>query len=155
MSFYGSEIIDRLHPQSGLRRTGNSVARLVDDGVGGLLDSIDRDDFFDVHFMSDAVGGYLDVVGGDFGVPRKLGEEDEDYRSRIVYECLGHLTVPYLRDVYGVELYTSVSGTGQRLRSDNPFLVGEYGLCIVCSDEVKSILVKKFVLDMVVEWVVV
>ena len=147
MTLYGEEIIDRLHEKSVLRDTSNPMAKIIDYGIGSLLGDCDSDSFFDQFFLDSASGGYLDLWGKSFGVPRKLGEADDGYRQRIILESLGHLTVPYLREVYGLTLYCYVSGfdaSDNDLTSDNPYACSNH--MTVASEEIQAILTKKFVI---------
>ena len=155
MSLYGEEIIDRLSAGTGLRDADNPMRKLIDDGVGGWLDRFDDDGLAENVFLESAAGKWLDVHGRQFNVVRKPGELDDDYRSRIVYESLGHLTVPYLKDVYGVELYTGETFDVSRnvLVSDNAFVDGNY-LMGLASEEVQMVLNRKFLLDNIVFWVI-
>lgn len=147
MTFFGEAIIDRLHPKSELRNPDNPVRKIIDYGVGGWFDNFDELDFFDQFFLDSASGKYLDLWGKDFGVPRKLDEDDDSYRRRIILESLGHLTVPYLQEVYGLTLYCYIQDydpTQNTLTSDNPFACNRY--MTVADETVQSILNKKFVM---------
>ena len=149
MSSYGSEIIDRLGESSGLRNPLNPVAKLIDEGIGGLFDIFVESNDYDYFFLDTAVEGYLDKWGRDYNVPRRPDEDDESYRKRLTYEVLGYLTVPYLLNVYGLTLYSLVADfdvTDNTLVSDNPYLCS-YGFMTVASDDVQSVLERKFVVD--------
>lgn len=148
MSVFGEEIIDRLHENSSLRSIGNPMRKIIDDGVGEWFDRFVEEHDFDDFFLDSATGGYLDAWGREFNVPRRLDESDDDYRHRIVLESLGHLTVPYLQEVYGLVLYCYVTGfdiKDNMLTSDNPFLSTRY--MTVASPGIQEILFKKFVIN--------
>lgn len=147
MSVFGEAIIDRLHEKCTLREPGNPVAKIIDNGLGEWLDKFDDDNSFNQVFLQDATGPYLDLWGKDFGVSRRLEESDDDYRQRIILESLGHLTVPYLLEVYGLTLYCFIEDydpTENVLTSDNPYICPKH--MSVVPEDVKSILEKKFVL---------
>ena len=113
------------------------------------MDNFEDKDLDSQLFLNTATGAYLDLHGNDYGIRRKLDESDEDYRSRIIYESLGHLTVDFLLNVYGVELYSYVSGFNvneNTLVSDNPYMVSD-GFLAVTDEVTKEILDKKFILD--------
>lgn len=147
MSVFGEEIIDRLHENSPLRGVGNPMARILDYGVGEWFDRFVEDNSFDDFFLDTATQGYLDAWGREFNVPRRLDESDDDYRHRIVLESLGHLTVPYLRDVYGLTLYCFVEDFDpleNTLTSDNPYACSNH--MTIASEDIQAILGRKFVI---------
>ena len=147
MSLFGEAIIDRLHEKCQLRNPNNPVAKIIDNGVGEWLDKYDEKFSYNQVFLQDATGAYLDLWGRDFNVPRRLEEDDDSYRQRIILESLGHLTVPYLLNVFGLVLYCYVEDydpTENVLTSDNPYLCTRH--MTVASDDVQSILGRKFVL---------
>ena len=149
MSDYGEEIIDRLGEDCGLRKPGNHVRDLINDGVGEWFDRFVAENDFDNLFLDTATGGYLDLWGKDYGVPRKLDEDDESYRNRIIYEVLGYLTIPYLLNVYGLTLYTyseDFDPTDNTLVSDNPYVNVSGGFMTVADSDVQASLTRKFVL---------
>ena len=87
-------------------------------------------------------------------VPRKIDEDDSDYRNRIIYEVLGYLTADYLINVYGLTLFSYVDDFNvhtNTLTSDNQYLKPN-GLMTIADDEIKSILNRKFVLDEGLSW---
>ena len=90
MSVFGEEIIDRLHENCSLRNINNPVRKIIDNGVGEWFDNYDDQDFFNMFFLTDAVGAYLDEWGKIYGVKRKQDELDDDYRNRIIYDVLGY-----------------------------------------------------------------
>lgn len=147
MSDYGEGIIDRLSENCGLRKKGNPVRDLINDGVGEWFDHFVAENDLDNFFLDTATGGYLDLWGRDYGVPRRLDEDDEDYRKRIYYEVLGYLTVPYLLNVYNLPLYVHVDNfdpTENDLTSDNQYIPG--AKMSIASDDVQRVINRKFVL---------
>ena len=104
-------------------------------------------------FLQDATGKYLDLHGNDFGLPRKIDESDDDYRNRIIYESLGHLTTYFLKTVYNVELYVKVNDFDKdtMLTSDNEY-ISDSGFMGVVDETTQKILEKKFVLVSGVTW---
>lgn len=153
MSSYGVEIIDRLGAGTGLRNPSNPLNRLIDEGVGGWFDRFVEDNDFDNLFLDSATGGYLDLWGKDYNVPRKVDEADDDYRKRLYYEVLGYLTVSYLLNVYELPLYVYVASfdpSDNDLTSDNPYIPG--GKMSIASDEVQGVLNRKFVIGGELTW---
>ena len=122
MSENGEEIINRLPATSGLHNNPDA-RKVIENTIGAWFDYLEEQDWFNQFFLDSATGKYLDLHGQTFDIPRKIDETDEDYRNRIIYEGLGHLTVKFLLDVYGVELYSYVSNfsINDTLISDNPY----------------------------------
>ena len=152
MSDFGELIIERLSKTTGLT-IDSDMGRLIDYTIGEWLQRENDEMFFEQFFLQEATGKYLDLHGKEFGVLRKIDESDEDYRKRIIYASLGFLTVNFLREVYGVELYSYVPNfdvDNNTLVSDNPYYDGV--LMGVASDEVKAVLNKKFVFGSGVIW---
>ena len=147
MSVFGEGLIERLHTNSALRDNDNDMRRVLDYGVGEWLDKFDDEYLGEEVFLESASKEWLDLHGKGFGVPRKPGESDDDYRERIVYESLGHLTVNYLLNVYNLVLYCYVADfdvADNTLTSDNPYACNRY-MCEASSD-IQSILGKRFVI---------
>lgn len=147
MSIYGEEIIERLHENSALHNTSNPMRKIINDGIGAWLDNFDENSLYENVFLESATGEYLDLHGKDYGIIRKIDESDDDYRSRIVHESLGHITAVFLRQVYNLTVYTYAEDfdvTDNTLVSDNPYLSNEY--MTVASDDLQNILNKKFII---------
>jgi hypothetical protein len=89
---------------SALQHPDNELRKVLDRTVCEWLDSFSQP--YDELFLMSATGGWLDAWGRDYGVPRKLDEDDDSYRQRIVYEKLDHLTPSLLADVYHVRLFS-------------------------------------------------
>ena len=147
MSDYGEGIIERLNPTSGLKKDNNPGRTVIMNTIGAWLDDFDIDNLRDNFFLQDATGGYLDLWGQTFGVPRKLEEDDDSYRQRIVLESLGHLTSTYIQEVYELNLYCHVDSYNPKLNkltSDNPYISQKH--MTVATSDMQAILNKKFVL---------
>lgn len=154
MSDFGDEIIARLGENTNLAKPNNPMGKLLDYTVGEWLQQIDDSDFIEQLFLQESTGKHLDLHGKNFGVKRKVDESDENYRNRIIYEGLGHLTIDFLIDVYNVKLYSFVDGfnvNNNDLTSDNPYL-SDNGFMAVADSNTKTILNRKFVLDNTVVW---
>lgn len=151
---FGEAIIDRLNENCQLRKLDNPVRKIIDNTIGEWFDNYVEENGFERFFLQLAEGGYLDVIGLGYGVYRRIDESDDDYRARIVYEALGHLTANYLEDVYGLSLYSYVEDfdvEDNTLVSDNPYLnVGKF--MSVADTDTKNILNKKFLIDEGIEW---
>lgn len=159
MSVTGEAIINRLPSQSKLRNPENQMHKVLDATIGEYMDNYDVIEWIKQHFLTDATGKYLDVHGKDYNIKRKTDESDDNYRQRIIYETLGHLTVEYLTDVYGVDLYvkpkSSVTYNEETtMISDNPYMVDveKNGFLGVADTQTKNILNKKFVLGGSITW---
>ena len=153
MSEYGEEILDRLPENSSLRLKDNPARKVLDHTVGDWLDNFD--DNFTNLFLTEAVGKFIDCHGKEYAVYRKINESDEDYKKRIIYEIMGHLTADYLIDIYNVELYVDIPNynlNNNQLTSDNHYINGLKGFMADSDEITKSILNKKFVLGSGVRW---
>ena len=152
MSEFMDLLVDMLAEGSALRDSGNPVRRVLDCSVGEFMDGVSPP--FDELFLSSASGSWLDVWGRDFGVPRRLGAGDEEYRERIVFEKLEYLTVGNVMEFYGLDLFAFVSlynPLQNQLTSDNPYISDRY--MGIADDTTKEILDKKFILDNGVVWI--
>ena len=153
MSDFISMFVEMLPQHSNLQKVDNPFRVVLDRTVGEYMDNISTETVFDGLFLMSASGGWLDAHGADYGVARRLDEDDESYRNRIVFEKLEYLTVRNLREIYGLVLFAFVSDFDAEencLTSDNPYISSKY--MSVASDELKEILNKKFVLDGGIEW---
>ncbi len=154
MSEYGEEILDRLAENSSLKLEQNPARKVFDNTVGEWLDNFD--DNFENLFLNESVDRYIDCHGKEYAVFRKLNESDENYKKRIIYQVLGHLTADYLIDIYGVDLYVNIPNfnvSNNQLTSDNPYLTQSNGFMADTDEITKSILNKKFVLGSGVRWI--
>ena len=155
VSEYGESIINRLHPDSPLRQEGNPARTLIMKTIGAWLDNYDVTELYDASFLETATGRWLDLYGNDLSVPRKLDEGDDDYRTRLVYESIGNLSVDYLLNVFDLSLYSfreDFNVEDNTLVSDNPFL-NTGGYISVADRDVISIMDKKLLLDGSISWV--
>lgn len=154
MSIQGEEIINRLPLHSKLRNEDNPMRKILIYTIGEWLNQYNVDEWFKQHFLNDATGKYLDLFGKQFNVKRKIDEEDGDYRQRIIYIVIGHLTVPYLKSIYNVEIYNKPNNyvEDMTLLSDNEYYLqtssnidieGYYG---IADETTQNILNKKFIL---------
>ena len=153
MSEYGEEILDRLPENSSLKSSNNPARKVIMNTVGEWLDNYD--DNFENLFLNESVGEYIDCHGREYGVYRKLNESDEDYKKRIIYQILGHLTADYLIDIYKVNLYVNIPNynpNNNELTSDNHYINDENGFMALADEVTRSILNKKFVLGSGIRW---
>ena len=152
MSTFVDMLCDMLPLHSAIQKSDNPLRRVLDKSVGEWMDGFEQP--YDELFLSTASGGWLDAHGRDYGVPRKLDEDDEDYRERIVYEKLDHLTVGLLYTVYGLDLFVFVEDFDpleNTLTSDNPHISNSY--MSIADEDLQSILNGKFVLEGEVTWI--
>ena len=143
---------DLLPMASVLQRKDNQLRIVLDRTVGEWLDNFSQP--YEQLFLTSATGGWLDAHGKDYGVPRRIDEDDESYRQRIIYEKLDHLTPALLNNVYNVKLFSYRSDfdvTDNTLVSDNPYIDNGGYLGLADSDTM-DILDKKFILDSGVTW---
>ena len=151
----GEFIIERLPLHCALHNLDNPMRNVFISTVGSLLDDFDVSESREGVYLESAVDEYLDAQGKDYGVSRKLGESDDDYRTRLVYESLGYLTVNYLLNVYDLPLYTFTENftfSGNTLTSDNPFIPTSNYMSIA-DEGVKQILAGKFLVDGGLFWI--
>ena len=144
-------LVELLPLGSALQKEDNELRKVLDRSVGEFMDSLELP--FDELFLTSASGGWLDAHGKDYGVTRRLDEDDESYRERIVFEKLEYLTVGNLIGIYGLDLYAFVDdfdATENMLTSDNPYLSSRY--MGVADETTRDILDKKFVLGAEVTW---
>lgn len=156
MSENGEVILDMMRDSSALHNLDNHMRKIIDNTIGAWLDDFEDKDFNSQLFLTSATGKYLDLHGKDYGIKRKIDESDDDYRQRIIYESLGHVTVNFLLDVYNVNLYVFIDDfdvTSNTLTSDNPYISHD-GFLAVADKTTRDILNKKFVLNTNVTWVV-
>ena len=106
VSTYGEGIINRLHPNSPLRQEGNPARTLIMKTIGAWLDDYDVTNLYENSFLETATGDWLDLYGRDLGVVRQLDESDDDYRTRLIYESVGNLSMDYLLNVFDLSLYS-------------------------------------------------
>ena len=152
MSTFVDMLVEMLPLHSAIQREGNPLRRVLDKSVGEWMDGFEQP--YDELFLSTASGGWLDAHGRDYGVPRKLDEDDESYRERIVYEKLDHLTVGLLYTVYGLDLFVFVEDFDpleNTLTSDNPHISNKY--MSIADEDLQAILNGKFVLEGEVTWI--
>lgn len=154
MSMYGEAIRSRLPHPSVLHDSEHPMSKIIDNTFGELFDNYDVQGWLNQFFLMEADDEYLDIHGRQYGVMRRLDESDDDYRERIIYTLLGHITVYYLDDMYNLDLYPQLQSeadytSATTLLSDNMYLQGDdiRGYYVDTDDSTKSILEKKFILD--------
>lgn len=154
MSVSMDMIVEMLPLSSKLQQEDNPLRIVLDRTVGEWLDNFSQP--YEQLFLMSATGGWLDAHGRDYGVPRRIGEDDESYRQRIVYEKLDHLTPSLLGDVYGVRLFSyrgDFDVKDNTLVSDNPHIVMNESFLGLSDEDTIRILDNKFVLDSIVTWI--
>ena len=151
MSDFIDTFLEMLPLDSELQKKDNPFRVVLERTIGEYMDNVP--DVKDQLFLDSATGGWLDAFGQDFGVPRKLDEDDESYRERIIFEKLEYLTVGNLMSIYGLDLYAFVDNYNpkeNRLTSDNPYVSSKY--MSYADIDLQKILDKKFILDYGVVW---
>lgn len=153
MSDFGEEIIDRLNNQQ-LQEPNHPMNKIINNTIGEWLQQEDEKNFLEQFFIQEADNKYLDLHGKDFNVIRKIDESDEDYRNRIIYESMGHITITFLKEVYDVDIYSFVEDFNMNnndLTSDNPYFAQNKFMGIA-EETTKEILNKKFIIGGEVNW---
>lgn len=151
MTIFTEMFTGLLPTNSNLQNINNPLRKVLDKSIGEYFDSIEP--IYEQLFLTDATGSWLDVHGRDYGIARKLDEDDDSYRERIIYEKLDHLTVSLLNTVYNMELYAFVSGFNPAenyLTSDNPYIASKY--MSIANKSTRDILSSKFILDSGIVW---
>ena len=154
MSDFADMMVEMLPLHSQLQKKDNPLRIVLDRTVGAYMDDFEIP--YEQIFVTTATGGWLDAWGKDYGVPRRLDEDDEHYRQRIIYEKLDHLTPALLNDVYNVKLFTyrlDFDVTNNTLVSDNPYIVEDNTFIGLSDIDTIAILDKKFVLNSIITWV--
>lgn len=151
---FGEGIINRLHENCSLRDTSNPVRPIIINTIGEWLDNHPPEELMEGVYLQSATGKYLDLFGKDLGVARKLDESDEHYRSRLIYNSLGYLTVNYLDTVYDLQVYSLVDDFNIHdnvLTSDNPY-INLGGYMVSADEDTRLILSRKFITGTGVSW---
>ena len=154
MSDFVDALVDLLPEHNSLKSKRNPLRQVLDKSVGEWFDNHSVQTFYDNLFLNSATGGWLDLHGRDYGVYRRIGESDEDYRRRIVFEKLDYLTTELLLTVYGVGLFSyrmDFDLTGNTLVSDNPYISQNF--IGVSDEETIRILDSKYIIGTGVTWV--
>ena len=156
MTIFGEGLVENLSENSSLRNPNNPMFKVLDGTIGEWLTSFDDLELWNQFFLTDATGKYLDLHGSQYDIKRKLDEDDDHYRTRIVLGGLGYLTIPYLLSSFDLGVYTGVSDFSlddNTLVSDNPF-INTGNVLVECTSDVKQILESKFVLGGSVDWLI-
>ena len=156
MTIFGEGIVENLPENSILRNPNHVMFKVLDGTLGEWLTSFDNLDLWSQFFITDATGKYLDLHGNQYGIKRRLNENDNHYRTRIILGGLGYLTIPYLLSSFDLMVYAGVDDfdpEDNMLTSDNP-LVNTGSIIVECSSDVKEILESKFPIGGGVEWLI-
>jgi hypothetical protein len=151
MSDFIEMFCEMLPVNSEIQKENNEFRKVLDKSLGTYMD--EHDDIFDELFLTSATGGWLDAHGKDYGVVRKIDEDDESYRQRIIFEKLEYLTAHNLQNIYNLTLYVYIASynpTTNKLTSDNAYLDNKY--MTYADSELKKILNSKFVIGGELEW---
>lgn len=151
MTDFMDMFVEMLPMASNLQNKNNEVRKVLDYTIGEYMENIS--DIGDELFLTSATGGWLDAWGRDYGVIRRVDEDDDSFRERIIFEKLEYLTAHNLKSIYGVQLFSAFDGfdaTENDLTSDNPYLTDWY--MGVADSTVQGILDKKFILGGNIVW---
>ena len=151
MSDFMEMFCEMLPAHSELQKTDNEFRKVLDKTIGAFMD--ENDDIYDELFLSSASKGWLDCFGRDYGVTRRIDEDDESYRQRIIFEKLEYLTANNLKSIYNLTLYADVPNyniPNNQLTSDNEYISTKY--MSYASNDLQKILNNKFVLGDDIKW---
>ena len=142
-------ITDFLASSSKIQDETNPFHQFLNNTIGYFLDVIDEEtDNLNVGiFVQESTGKLLELHGVDYGLKRLSNETDEDYRHRLVLDSLDRFTFNWLYTLFDLQLlcYKDNYNPQTTLLSDNHYLDNKY--FISCSDEVWSIITKKFIVN--------
>lgn len=156
MSDFMTALVDLLPEHNSLKKINNGLFTVLDKSVGEWFDNHNIQAFYDALFLNTATGKYLDLHGKDFGVIRKSGESDEDYKKRLIISSLKHLTPSYLKTLYDLDLYVNVlafSIQNNDLTSNNHY-INKHGYMAENKNNIMDIINNKFVIDTDFLWVI-
>jgi hypothetical protein len=131
---------------------GSDVQEVLDHTIGPYFDDLAErvEEVIDAPFLTEATGEYLDILHGKlYGISRKDGESDDDYRSRMIFQCKEGVRVPDLLEL-GCKVYDHVPhfNVDTVLTSRNTMLNTQY--IVKCPNENVKELIKE---NLLWEWV--
>ena len=143
-----TQIKNRLHENSGLRRYDNLVSELFDDTIGKSLEKVD--DFLDGHLLQSylltAEGVYLDDIGEEWGVKRiktdEYEEPDGEYRQRILNAIVYSISLLFIKR-QGFKVYSKKGvnfDSRIKMTSSNPHTSNKYDFIPITSQSFKFLL---------------
>ena len=145
---YIEGICERLN-NSALQNPNNQGRIVLDGTIGEYLENYDNH-LLDM-FLIMADGEYLDLHGKDFGIFRRDGESDEDYRSRILIEQnLLQTTTDFSKLDLTIWVYfDGVVADKNVLTSRNPYLKDNHdsGYVFIVTGSDSDYLKSKFLLE--------
>ena len=131
---------------------GSDVQEILDHTIGPYFDDLAEriEEVIDAPFLTEATGEYLDMLHGKlYGISRKDGESDDDYRSRMIFQCKDGVRVPDLLEL-GCKVYAYVPhfNVDTVLTSRNTMLAAQF--FVKCPNENVKELIKE---NLLWEWV--
>ena len=154
MSKFMDAVIDLLPEHNSLKSESNELRKVLNNTVGAWFDNRNIQDMYDGIFITTATGRWLDLFGKDYNVARQEGENDEDYKIRIIQDAWEHLTPTFLDVIFNVQVYVNVNNFNpdeNMLTSDNYYING-YGYMATADNMVKEKITNKFVLGEDFQW---
>lgn len=140
-------ITDFLPSKNALNSTDTPLKGLLNDTLGYFFELFENttEDINDNLFIQNCTGGYLDLFGKDYNIPRLVDESDEHYRNRLITINSKHFTVNTLYNEFDLQLLTYKDGvvTGNTLLSDNHYVNNEY--FVECDDVTWNTINQKYV----------
>ena len=141
-------ILERLGNPN-LQKLDNPGRIVLDGTLGEYLEHYDNH-ILDM-FLVRADGSYLDLHGRDFGIFRRDGESDTDYRTRILLEeSMLETTTDFSKLDVSLWVYRDgVVDDKNVLTSRNPYLKNQHdtGYVFIASGSDMDYLVGKFILE--------
>lgn len=124
---------------------GSDVQEILDHTIGPYFDDLAErvEEVIDAPFLTEATGEYLDILHGKlYGISRKDEESDDDYRSRMIFQCKDGVRVPDLLELgCKVYAYTPYFNKNTVLTSRNTSL--DTGYYVKCPNENVEELIKE------------
>ena len=138
-------ITDSLPQNSKLNQEDNPFTDLINGTIGTFFELFeDEINTMNEELFIQESSKYLDLFGRDYDIPRKEGETDEHYRTRLITLITKHFTINTLYYGYDAQLITYNANYSQNmLLSDNHYLNNEY--FIICDDSVWNTIKKKYI----------
>ena len=143
-----TQIISRLHENSGLRRSENGVSEVLDDVIGKSLEAFDS--FIDDHLLQayilTAEGTHLDRLGEEWGVYRLKNknkeEPDDKYRRRILNSIVYTISLVFLKR-QGFKAYSKKEtnfNSRTKMTSSNPHSSNKYDFVPISAQAYKFLI---------------
>lgn len=81
---------------------GSDVQRILDETIGAYFDNKEEaiEELMDAPFLTEADGDFLDLIHGKlYGIERAIDEDDDEYRTRLIFQAKDELKIPDLLEL--------------------------------------------------------